>query len=466
MRAGWAEARPWQTNVALGLIGLGMIAVARQLVVEEDHYVLGHAAVSCVHLGLYLAALLVVWLRPANVDRWTFGVILVVAVACRLVVLFPPPVGSTDVYRYAWDGVVQHAHINPYRYVASDPALAALREPNQDLYDSMNRRDYAHTIYPPVAQVLFYLITWISPTVTAMKTAMMLFEGLTLWGLVLMLREMGLRREQAIVYAWCPLVMWELAGAGHLDATAMAFIVLAFLFRYKEKPGWVGVFLGLAFLTKFYPIVLFPALYRRGDWKMPAVIVGMTVGFYAMYLSVGKMVFGFAGTYVQEEGMESGTRYFLLSLVQHVPGLHGTPNGVFLGFAAVVMLGVTVWAWVVATPKDAKPMAFLRPAFGAAMALMLLFSPHYPWYVAWLVPFLCLMPNLPVLAYVGGLFYLCTTAMAVGYGPKQYLLNEYLYGTVVAAVIIEVILRQTPWTRGWFLPSTDDLPVLSSAVAP
>ncbi len=25
----------------------------------------------------------------------------------------------------------------------------------------MNRRDYAHTIYPPVAQIIFYCITWI-----------------------------------------------------------------------------------------------------------------------------------------------------------------------------------------------------------------------------------------------------------------------------------------------------------------
>jgi alpha-1,6-mannosyltransferase len=139
---------------------------------------------------------------------------------------------------------------------------------------------------------------------------------------------------------------------------------------------------------------------------------------------------------------------------------------VFLGFAAVVILGLTVWAWMVATPAGAKPMAFLRPAFALAMALMLLFSPHYPWYVAWLVPFLCLMPNLPALAYVDGLFYLCTTALAVGHGPKQYMLNEILYGTVIAAVIVEIALRQIPWTRTWFAPSSDRLPVVASPVAP
>ena len=205
-----------------------------------------------------LAACLILWLKPNNVNRYTFWIILTFAIACRLVGVFPDAFLSTDVYRYAWDGVVQHAGMNPYKYIANDPALFALRAPNIDLYDNMNRRDYAHTIYPPVAQVIFYLVTWISPTVQFMKLAMVLFEGLTLYGLILLLREFGLRREQALLYAWCPLMMWDFGASGHLDSVAMAFIVFALLFRHRERPVLVGVFLGLAFLTKFYPIVLFP----------------------------------------------------------------------------------------------------------------------------------------------------------------------------------------------------------------
>jgi len=241
--------------------------------------------------------------------------------------------------------------------------------------------------------------------------------------------------------------------------------------RRRSSRVLTGVFLGLAFLTKFYPIVLFPALYRRGDWKMPGVIAGLTVACYSIYLSAGKMVFGFLGGYVQEEGMETGARYFLLQLAQHVPGLHGLGNGAFVGFAGLVMLGVTVWAWRVATPLNAPRTAFLRPAFAYAFALMLLFSPHYPWYIAWLISFLALMPNLPVLTYVAAFFYLCTTAIAVGSGPKQYLLNEILYASVLMAVIMELVLRRLPWTRNWFAPSDmppndDELPRLYVAPHP
>ena len=448
----WFDERPWQTNAALSVLGLALIGLSRQMVAENDGYVIGLSGCSGWSVIVYCAALLVIWLRPANVNKWTFRIILAVAVTCRLAGLFSDPFTSTDVYRYAWDGVVQHAHKNPYKYVANDPVLKDLREPDSDLYQSMNRRDYAHTIYPPAAQVLFYLVTAVSPTMTMMKATMVLFEGLTLYGLLLLFQELGIRREQAIVYAWCPVLIWEFGLGGHLDSVAMAYVTFALLFRLRGKMGWAGVFLGLAFLTKLYPLVLFPALWRRGDWKMPAVIAAMTVGFYSIYLSAGKMIFGFLGGYAEEEGLKNGTRYFPLELVQHLPGLHGMPNGAYIAFAALVLGGLTVWSWFRATPEQSERTAFLAPAMVLGFALMLLFSPHYPWYVAWLVPFVCLMPNLPVMVYVNLFFYLCYTALAVGTGPKQYELNEILYGCVAAAVVVEVVLRKAPWTRGGFTP--------------
>ena len=122
-----------------------------------------------------------------------------------------------------------------------------------------------------------------------MKTAMVLFEGLTMTGLVLLLRELGLPREYTLIYAWFPMLIWEFAGSGHLDSIVMAFLVFAFLFRLRRQPILTGIFFGLAVFTKFYPIVLFPVLYRRGDWKMPRRPRGpLGVALYAPYLSAGK----------------------------------------------------------------------------------------------------------------------------------------------------------------------------------
>jgi hypothetical protein len=494
----WSVARPWQTNSALLLIGTALFFLCRHLVSEYDHFTIGFSGVSGWSSILYLAAALLILTQP--VDRFTFPIILAVAIACRLAVLFAEPYLSSDIYRYVWDGIVQHAHISPYRYVPGNPVLEFLRAPNQEIFDNINRRDYAHTIYPPAAQALFYLITWVSPTVTFMKTAMVLFEGVTMYALIQLLRYLGMRREQILLYAWCPLLIWEIAGSGHLDSAAMAFIVLALLARYRKQPILTGLFLAIAILLKFYPLVLFPALYRRGDFKMPATVAAVIAIAYAAYSSVGTLVFGFLGGYAKEEGLATGTRYFLLELAQRIPGLHNLTATAYFLFCAAVFALIMWWCWQVAnqqrsnrrrpnTNPGAPPFrsltaigwairagrrephsspgplpsvsdaAFLAPAFALAAALMFLFSPHYAWYIIWLVPFFTLMPNLPILTYLLGFFYLYTTALAEP-GPGMFLANEILYAAVLAAVILQLALNRWPLHRIPFVqPTTGSEPL-------
>ncbi len=450
----WSVARAWQTNAALIMIGTGLFLLTRQLISEYDHFTIGFSGVSGWSAILYLLAMFLILTQP--VDRFTFPIILTVAIACRLAALYADPYLSSDVYRYVWDGVVQHAHISPYRYVPGDKVLTFLRAPNQDVFDNMNRRDYARTIYPPAAQLLFYLITWVSPTLTFMKTAMVLFEGVTMYALVTLLRYLGMRREQTLLYAWCPLAIWEIAGSGHLDSAAMAFIALALVARYRRQAVLTGLFLGLAVMLKLYPLVLFPALYRRGDWKMPAVVAAIVAAGYAAYSSVGMLVFGFLGGYMKEEGMETGARYFLLELSQKVPGLHSLSTAAYFVFCAAVFGVIVWWCWKTASREGASATrfggdaAFLPPAFGLATALMFLFSPHYAWYILWLLPFFTLMPNLPVLAYLLGFFYLYTTDLADP-GPKMFLANEILYAGVLAALLLQFAFRRWPFHRGMFV---------------
>jgi len=459
IRSHWSVARAWQTNAVLLLIGVALFFLTRQLISEYDHYTIGFSGVSGWSCILYLSAAFLIFTQP--VDRFTFPIILAVAIACRLAALFAEPYLSSDIYRYVWDGIVQHAHISPYRYVPGDPALAFLRAPHQGIFDNINRRDYAHTIYPPAAQALFYLITWISPTVTFMKAVMVLLEGVTMYALVTLLHHLGVRRERTLLYAWCPLVIWEIAGSGHLDSAAMAFIALALLARYRKQSILTGLFLCIAILLKFYPLVLLPALYRRGDFKMPAAVAAVIALGYAAYSSVGVLVFGFLGGYVQEEGMATGTRYFILELAQKIPGLHDLSTRTYLVFCAAVFAAILWWCWRIAGQQgtgDLKHLrsdgdaAFLAPAFALAAALMFLFSPHYAWYILWLVPFFTLMPNLPILTYLLGFFYLYTTALAEP-GPKIFLANEILYAGVLAAAIIQIFLRRWPIHRLLFCPT-------------
>jgi alpha-1,6-mannosyltransferase len=447
-RERWAVALAWLTNGALLAIGAGMLWLARQLVSEYTHFSMGFSGVSGWSATLYVAAVVVILL--GRVNRATLPIIFVFAIVCRIPPLFAPPILSSDIYRYVWDGIVQHAHISPYRYVPGDPALAFLRAPHQSIFDHINRRDYAHTIYPPAAQMFFYLVTAISPTVTFMKIAMVLMEGVTTAALIAALRLIGRRPEQVLLYAWCPLLVWEVAGSGHLDAAAMAFIALALVARLRRMPVATGVLLGVAVMMKFYPLILFPALWWRDGrgngsaWKMPAALAAVVAFGYACYASVGLRVFGFLGGYAQEEGLESGARYFLLDLARRAPGFHDLPIAAFYAFCVTVFAGLMLWAWKTGCQPESPRAAFLAPAFGLAAALMLLFSPHYAWYIAWLLPFFALLPNLPMLCYLMGFFYLYTTALAMP-GPGTFLLNEWLYGATSAAFVLWAGVRL--WER-------------------
>ena len=50
--------------------------------------------------------------------------------------------------------------MNPYLYPPADAALSSLRD--AAIYPYLNRADYAPTIYPPAAQIVFRLVTSIS----------------------------------------------------------------------------------------------------------------------------------------------------------------------------------------------------------------------------------------------------------------------------------------------------------------
>src|SRR6185436_3074482 len=110
-------------------------------------------------------------------------IILIFAAGFRAELAGKRPYLSTDVYRYIWDGRVQSAGINPYRYRPSAEELADLRDEN--IYPKINRGDYSITPYPPVAQMVYAAIYWIRPSsVIAFKFAMSAFDLLTMLALV------------------------------------------------------------------------------------------------------------------------------------------------------------------------------------------------------------------------------------------------------------------------------------------
>jgi alpha-1,6-mannosyltransferase len=239
---------------------------------------------------------------PAN----TLLIILIGGALFRLILVpLDPPRLSTDIYRYIWDGRLQGAGINPYLYVPVDPRLAELRD--DSIYPNINRREYAHTIYPPVAQIFFFVVTRVTQRIPGFKTVLVLLDLVTVGLVAATLRAIGQPAERVIVYAWHPLPVFEFGGSGHIDALMICFIALALFARAHQKFGIAGFALGAATLVKFIPVVLLPAIYRRWDKKLPIAFTTTIVVCYLPYvLGAGAGVLGFLPQYAKEEGLENG----------------------------------------------------------------------------------------------------------------------------------------------------------------
>jgi hypothetical protein len=111
--------------VLLTLLGIRLRPHGPDVIVEPA----GMAAVAlliCLSGLLYLGAVAIV-LR-ATLPRRALWIVLGFAVLLRGLLLATPPFLSTDVYRYVWDGRVERAGVNPYRYLPADPALTPLRD--------------------------------------------------------------------------------------------------------------------------------------------------------------------------------------------------------------------------------------------------------------------------------------------------------------------------------------------------
>ena len=175
--------------------------------------------------------------------RSTLLIILLGAVLFRLILVpLDPPRLSTDIYRYIWDGRLQGAGINPYLYLPVDPRLAGLRD--DSIYPNINRKEYAHTIYPPVAQIFFFVVTRVTQSIPGFKGVLVLVDLVTIGLVAATLRSIGQPAERVIVYAWHPLPIFEFGGSGHVDALMICFIAVALFARAHQKFGIAGFALG------------------------------------------------------------------------------------------------------------------------------------------------------------------------------------------------------------------------------
>ena len=371
--------------LALLLLAGEAVGLAAQLDGDLEGFVIAGLAQGAVWVG---AAVVVA--RGAG-GRSTFALILATAILLRIGALAAPAFLSDDIYRYIWDGRVQAAGINPYRYVPTDAHLEPFRD--AVIFPNVNRNNYAPTIYPPVAQMFFFSATRFGESVLVMKLALVAIEAVGICALLQVLRGVGAPRENILFYAWHPLPVWEIAGSGHVDAVMVAFVALALAAAVRCRRAWSGAALAAATLVKFFPLALVPALWRpttanRGDWRWLSAFAAVIIAAYLPYMGVGSRVFGFLSGYVAEEKLASGSGFWIVEVLRNAVPL---PTASYLALAVAILAGLAIAALC----RPPGPLPSLRWAMILGVATMLLASPHYPWYFVWLAALLCVAPWWP-----------------------------------------------------------------------
>jgi hypothetical protein len=254
--------------------------------------------------------------------RIELGTIVLGAFILRVMLLPLPPGLSHDSWRYLWDARVTLHGFSPYVYAPGAKVLAELQ--NTILYTNSRFRNVP-TIYPPGAQVVYLVSYLLAPAnLYFLKSLFVLFDMVTCLALIILLGRKGLDQRRVILYAWCPLPIIEFAIQGHVDVITLTFTILAILAAsYHSVRGYMltGFLIGMATLTKIYPILLLVVILPDREDKDAQVMqrirhhyapllgscfATIIIG-YLPYLILGHgQAFGFFAAYASEQGQNAG----------------------------------------------------------------------------------------------------------------------------------------------------------------
>lgn len=337
-----------------------------------DEYLLFHLILSAIYFPLvYLCVRRV---SPERKMKWQMTAVIVFAVIFRFTLLAGTPTLSDDIYRYIWDGKVYLSGQNTYRHPPGAEALAHLRD---GLYGKINHKNIG-TPYTPITELVFASAAKFTPPVQAMKLPFIIFDMLTVLVLLRLLKILKRPPLAVIVYAWNPLVIFEIAGSGHADSLAIFFTILSLTMLTAGKRLYGSFAFAFALLSKYFAAALLPVVARRFGAREWLAVIAIVIVFYAPFLAY------IENHFLSIHAVASAWRFndSLYSLFMLTTGS---------AFSAKIVSGVFFAGICVIVYFRNWPV--LYSAYILIGSMLLLSSVVHPWYVVWIVPFLAVYPS-------------------------------------------------------------------------
>jgi alpha-1,6-mannosyltransferase len=346
-----------------------------------------------VNATVYVLLALVVWrcsVQEPDIPspKATLALIFGFGMLFRLTLVPHPPVASDDIYRYLWDGRVAAHGINPYALPPQDPHLAALTTP--DLPSRVNF-PWLHSIYPPLAQVLFTVSAFLfGPSATGFKLLVTGLEAFTMLVLVRFITRFSLKPWLLLLYAWSPVPVMYYSLDGHIDALGIPFLMLFLYLVMTMRYAASGIVLGFSALAKFYPLFVVPFLIRvarraHTAWLplIPLALLG--IGYVAYYEPSGGLVNSLI-TFNAHWEFNAPVFSILLAFFKD--------NGTAHLASGLLFLAWLTWLFLADKPIGEK-------VFLAFVGFIILGPLVHPWYLGWLAAMLAVRWSTAVFLLLG-----------------------------------------------------------------
>ncbi|KAA3605294.1 MAG: hypothetical protein D8M57_08370 [Candidatus Scalindua sp. AMX11] len=377
--------------------------------------------------------------------RLVFWSILVFAFIFRFTLF--PMTPSDDVFRYLWEGRLQLHGINPYLYPPGSPELEYLRD---NFFEGINHK-HLTTIYPPLTLIVFAIADYVSHSVLSLKAIFLVFDLLSIVLLAKFLKRMRRAPEHVLIYAWSPLILMSFAGRGHCDSLQIFFVMLAIYLFSARKIILSTVSIALAVMSKFVFVIVVPFLLPKHKLKYLALMLLLIALLYIPYLSAGKGLFSTLFHFGTHYHFNDSVHFLILCITG---GSSVISKVVILAIFSLVMLYLCISAkgnlkqdeYMIPSGsfQQSNRVEYcpgglyhggeaLRFAFLSIGTLILLAPTVHPWYLTWIVPFLCFYHSKAWILFTGSIVF-------------YYLMNHALFSTLIEHNN-EWVWREVHWLK-------------------
>jgi hypothetical protein len=266
--------------------------------------------------------------------------------------------------------------------------------------------------------MVFAAADYISHTIISMKAAFLILDVLSIFILLKFLKVMGKDPHNVLTYAWSPLVLISFAARGHCDSLQIFLVILALYLCAIRKNLRTVFSIALAVMSKFVFVIIAPFLIPGNKFKYVVVLFAVIAALYLPYISAGKGLFSTLLHFGTQYHFNDSVHFLIFCLCIGSPLASKIVTALIFGVVLLILYKKYLNLFI--TDNNGNPPFFplskgggekrgniemnnfvLNYAFVAIGAFLILAPTLHPWYLTWIIPFLCFNKNRAWLVLTG-----------------------------------------------------------------